>query len=446
MTEQPIIGDSLPWAPVTSRDTVRLIIAREILPTSLDHESRRLAAHVLGLGRLHEHAETSGDVLPGLVWKQECATEDLTWKRLEEGVPVEKALHAIWVAPGSGTEFAVQIVDLHPTDGIVTIIHALEDMFHGDLDMNAACAAPVDIETKKDAKTHQLVVFSKLADQDDDFWDLNRDQVQRLIYRADLPARPEYTDILRPSELNRRPYSGAALGPFLTVLWGQQDYIENCAFLSVLIGAAASAVIRDARQDLIYEIQQMQHVFSADDETALPSIDKVRQELAQAYRTVAATENRIALCIDGLSTIQPYLPSMRPESYHRTLFEALNAEGNRQALERMLGRLNELVRIQREVLENRLRSIEDARRRQWSITIGLASVVAIPFTVIFAFFSVGTAEIDPETHMLSTDYWIIYALVGATLVATVVQHVWASRRNQRKAEKPLEPLGVGIVE
>lgn len=434
--------------PISSRETVRLIIAREIDATGLDHGARRPAAEVLDLGRLTKHGQESSAALPGLLWTQDCNTTELIWRRASGSVNVRKAVHAIWAVPGSGAEFAVQLVDLYPQDGRASIIAALEDMFHGDLDMSKACNPPVRIDPKVDAITHQLVVLPQTSPNGTDHWEPTDDEVQRFIYRADLEAREEFTDIRKPAEMNRRPYSGAALSPFMSVMWGQQDYIENCAFLSALIGAAASAVIRESRKTLLAEIQSMEQVFgdgSDDDETVARSISELNQQMTHAYRTVAFIENRIALCIDGLSTIQPYLPAMRVESYHQTLFHVLNAEGNRQTIERMLRRLNEIVRVQQEVLDNRLMNIKSARANQWSTTIGLASILAVPFTVIFAFFSIGTLDIDPDTNMLSWAYWPIYTftLLGITIIVGL--HLWLGRRNRKNADQPLKFTGTDLV-
>src|SRR5450755_3454960 len=82
---------------------------------------------------------------------------------------------------------------------------------------------------------HQVVFDEKPAPEDHD------DLVQRLIYRTDLPYRKEYSAIQYPGELNRRPGWLAAVGPYVSVICGHPDFIENAIFLSAVqaVGAAA---------------------------------------------------------------------------------------------------------------------------------------------------------------------------------------------------------------
>ncbi|WP_293015737.1 hypothetical protein [Mycolicibacterium sp.] len=315
------------------------------------------------------------------------------------------------------------------------LIRCLEDMYYGDLKADIDQAPLEHWPMHPSPRIHQLIFLPDGADDGD----LSDDDIQRLVYRADLPARPEFIRIGRPDELNRRPNRGAACGPFVSVLWGQQDYIENCAFLSAVMASTASAVIRDGRVTLLSEIAYMDRMFGIVGEKALarPSIDESRQAITRANRVVSRIQNRIALCIDGMATLMPFVPSLRPESYHRALFEAIDSRGNREALERMLGRLVEMIRVEQDALELRVSTRSELRSRRWTISVGLASATAIPFTLVFGYFGMNASEIESNHSMFDPKYWVIYGsvlLISALIITTHMALLWRHRRRRRSLE------------
>lgn len=425
-----------PWlAPWSSRTTIRLVLVREIERERPAGEDPTPIADVLQFGRLAPHVRRHQALLPQCISVATIPPEDVRWNRVDGRLDTNRAIHSIWTMPGADTDFSVQLVDITPADGVSDLVAALEDMYYGDLAFDTADTAT----TPQGGRTHQMVVFSEPGERE-----LSADEIQRLIYRADMPAREEYSSISRPAELNRRPGRGAALGPFVSVLWGQQDYIENCAFLSVVVGTAAASVIADARHRLLVEIakigQDIEHASAA-----RPTLDiqRTRSRLEDVNRVVARTENRIALCIDGLSTLMPYIPALRVESYHRALFAALDTEGNRTALERLLLRLTELVRVEQAALESHVASRAEARSKRWSLSVGIASALAIPFGIIFGFFGIGAAEVDPAESIFSARYVPLFSIVSALMLAIVGLHYTMyrldrSRQGQQRRRETAE--------
>ena len=52
------------------------------------------------------------------------------------------------------------------------------------------------------------------------------DAVKRIIYRVEPPNRPEFMQIRRPSGLNEAQHTLGAVTPYVSLLYGHQDYIE----------------------------------------------------------------------------------------------------------------------------------------------------------------------------------------------------------------------------
>lgn len=419
----------------SARDAIRLLAVTELDDSAVELGVGTPIADVLNFDRMTPHVKAHGAVLPNRYHKSEFDPQSVSWKRAGDFHGTIAFSESLWSLPGCGVSFIVQRVDLdkHTDRGI--LIRCLEDMYYGDLKANIDPHPQESWPLHPSPRIHQLIFLPDRAEGED----LSDDDIQRLVYRADLPARPEFVRIGRPDELNRRPNRGAACGPFVSVLWGQQDYIENCAFLSAVMASTASAVIRDGRVTLVREIAHIDRMFGivGDRTQARPSIDEARLAITRANRVVSRIQNRIALCIDGMATLMPFVPSLRPESYHRTLFEAIDSRGNREALERMLGRLVEMIRVEQDALELRVSSRSELRSRRWTISVGLASATAIPFTLVFGYFGMNASEVQSNHSMFDPEYWAIYGgvlLISALIIAVHVALLWRHRRRRRSLD------------
>ena len=409
-------------APWSNRSTIRLILIAEIEPFAPGTNEPCPIAELLDFGRMSQHVLRNRDVFVHCHAVTTHAAEEVTWNRAAQLVRTENAVGSAWATPGSDTAFYVQLVDITPHDGIPDLVAALEDMYYDEL---AFPDPGTPVRRIEGGRTHQMVIFSDPSEHE-----LTEDEIQRLIYRTDMAARPGPGVIVRPTELNRRYGRGAALGPFVSVLWGQQDYVENCAFLSAITGVTASAVMFEARSVLMREIATI-----GEQRGDRLGSDATRERLDRVNRVMASLENRIALRIDGVSTIAPYVPSLRVESFHRSLFDALDTEFNRAALQRLLERLRTLVDLEQTTLDSRVQQESEDRTMRWSLTIGLASLLAVPFTVIFGFFGANATQVDSSKSMFTIQYWPIFVIVGSATIGIAAMHLALHLRHRRQAHQ-----------
>lgn len=414
-----------PWMqPWSGRGAIRLLLVTETTAGAVADQGRIPIADVLQFGRLDPHVRSHAAILPHCVEVDQSAEAGARWSRAGGLVTTLRVQQSTWTMPGADACFLVQIADVAPDTPREALVACLEDMYYGDFVVEGLPS----VERHPHARTHQLVVLP------DDGDGPSLDDVQRLVYRADLPADPEFVALSRPAELNRRPGHGAVTGPFVSVLWGQQDYVENLAFTSVMIATAAALTVRDARGRIMERIALLTARVEAA-HTSGHSARDIRElsvELSDANLLIARIENQLALLIDGLSTLMPYVPALRAESFHTALFEAIDVERNRVALERMVGRLRSIVSTESEVL----RSLADAasldRTRRWSISIGLASVVTIPFGIVFGFFGVAASQVDAHRSMFAPAYWPIYAIVVGCAAVVAGIHLGLLRLHRRR--------------
>src|SRR5262249_3411760 len=145
------------------------------------------------------------------------------------------------------------------------------------------------------------------------------DELQRIIYRADLPARPGFTAIRSPAELNRRPTNIGVLGPYVSVLAGHQDYVENCAFLSAAQVVGSAAQLRQIRERAYDGVLD----FRSNLDGAVP-VRQRRLTLERIADQLGELELDLSFAVEAAADLGLLVPSLRVESYHAELYESMS--------------------------------------------------------------------------------------------------------------------------
>ncbi|HVB44478.1 MAG TPA: hypothetical protein VNF47_17510 [Streptosporangiaceae bacterium] len=154
---------------------------------------------------------------------------------------------------------------------------------------------------------HQIVFDQALAP--DDYEDLS----QRLVYRANLPYRKDYSAIRYPAELNRRPGRLAAVGPYVSVVCGHSDFVENAIFTSAVQGVAASAQLRAIRHAAYEDVRLFRSL-----EAAQGSTRDRRRTLGRIADQLGDLELELSYSVEASADFGLLVPSLRVESFHNT--------------------------------------------------------------------------------------------------------------------------------
>ncbi len=371
-------------------------------------------------GRLAGFVDRASDQLPHLIARR--TRQDVTVQGLRSGEFVVEAVHESLFDISGGDVLYLRTLDLAPMQD-TAIIAVLEDLFYEQFSL------PVEGSTAEDEfsaaqaalqsrgvdlaripysnEYHQLVLF---PDQEEGFpWS----RVQRIIYRLDMDAVREHSDIRFPGELNRRSERGCALGPFVSVLWSQQDYIENLALLSSLMIVGASELVRGVRLDVHREMQGVERLFRAG-LTSPSHIRSIENEILRLQQAEGSFRASLTFGGEAVATLMPMVPSLRAESYHRTLFVAAGLEQQLTLAWRMLEGLSRAVAVKGAALATVRTLRADASRRRWFAAAQFLVVVAAPLSLVLAFFSVQTTQVVPESSMFDLSlYGRFYLLFGA---------------------------------
>ncbi len=156
-------------------------------------------------------------------------------------------------------------------------------------------------------------------------------QAQRLIYRTDLPYRKQYSAIGYPGELNRRPGWLAAVGPYVSVVCGHPDFIENAVFLSAVQAVGAAAQLRAIRQAAYADVRQFREL-----EASGGTARDRRRILEQISDQLGDLALELSYSVEASADLGLLVPSLRIESFHHTLYESMSLASKAATAGRML--------------------------------------------------------------------------------------------------------------
>lgn len=243
--------------------------------------------------------------------------------------------------------------------------------------------------------------------------------VQRLIYRADLPADYAYCSFVRPHELNRRPGQAAFLGAYVSVLTKQQDYIENCVLLSALQVTSAQARLRYIKQTARQALVELRS--SARSSTGrVPDLSTRQRGLAGLAGKVRDLQVALSFDVEDYATIGDVLPSLRVESFHNSLWAAADLGRQVDDGAAMVDRLADALSAEEQAVGALRTQAEGWRRLAISVPVGMVSAAAVPVTIILAFFSANVSQVTPRSSLFDFHrYLLLYLLVFLSIVVAM---------------------------
>jgi len=379
---------------------------------------------VLGLGRLATFFAAAGEQMPSVLARQEVKGDRVRASRCAPGT-VTRATAWVFLLPSG------QVVGAITPDVPVELgetIDLLEDGYYGTVTITGE---PLEVfllalgrgdlvagSSVRLLSERYQVAFAALGEDDavpDDH------VVQQVIYRSRLPYRKEYSSIAYPSELNRRPTTLGAVGPYVSVMAGHQDYVEDVAFLSAVQLVAAAAKLHDIRDQAYLAVR----AFRQRQDRTVTTEDR-RRRLGQLAESLSDLELELSFSVEAVSDFGLLVPSLRNESYHDTLYGCMSLGEGAQTVARMLERLERSIAAETTSVESLERRADEQRRLRWTVAVGFLTTTAAPLGLLFAFFGVNAVQVDASASMLAARYLWVYlgllalVLSGAALFVTLL--------------------------
>ncbi|GLW32998.1 hypothetical protein [Actinoplanes regularis] len=394
----------------------------------------------LRFGRLAGYYGKAADQLPAVASQETLDVSAVRFNRWSAADGLVSARLWFLVMP-SGQVVVGFSIDISST--LVEAIEVLEDCYYTDVEIDGlpleryVCRSaqrlglPDANEECFTPERHQIVFSRELTGGD------QSDTIQKLVYRSDLPYRQQYSAIEYPAELNRRPGTSVGLGPYVSVMFGQQDYVENSAFVSAAQAVASAVRLREVR-DLAYEDVRL----FRDAQATTGSVQSRRHTLERMSNQLGNLELELSFSVESSADLALLVPSLRVVAYHDALYQCMGLREKATTVGRMLKRLERSIAAELTAIESVERRADEDRRMRWSVAIGFLSTVTLPVTLVLTFFGINAREVSPDRSMFDNHYWPMYLLLlviilagltlsGGLLVQQRQQH---SRDEQRAAE------------
>ena len=398
-----------------------------------------LSGH-LPLWRFEQYYRLSADQLPAVLLQEALDVTTLRFARWQHAAALTGGRVWLFALP-SGQVVAALSLDMRCA--LIEVIDLLEDCYFADVHAGEATitehtrAIAVQLGAVTSAgddflpERHELVFDESPAADGADGEDL----IQRLIYRANQPYRREYSAICYPAELNRRPGWLAAVGPYVSVVCGHPEFINNSIFVSAVQAVAAAAQLRAIRQAAHADVRQFRSSEAADGSTQAR-----RRTLEHIADQLGDLELELSYSVEATADLGLLVPSLRAESFHNALYESMGLAARAATAARMLQRLAAAISAELTAIESAERRADENRRVRYAVAIGFVSAAAIPIGLMLAFLSTSTSQVNRAWSMFSHHYLGAYLCVAAIVVigallwlGLLVQH----RRDAR--EQTLAP-------
>jgi hypothetical protein len=233
--------------------------------------------------------------------------------------------------------------------------------------------------------------------------ELQSELLLALVYRVYDQMRDGFTTVQFPKEMNRGWDAVAAVGSFVSVLCGHQDYIENAAVTSASLVVGATSDLRAAQEAVLESLELVREGVDA------PSRPARRQLLKDLSDRLAVLEMDLSQYVESVTDIGLWIPSLRVEDYHRSLVASVRLVERTRDISDSLARLTSIAGARAQTLAAIDQAIQEHRRRSWTLVAGLLSAIAIPITFILAFFGVNAKEVNGNLSMFDvTRYYGVY--------------------------------------
>ncbi|MFJ2031681.1 hypothetical protein [Streptosporangium sp. NPDC087985] len=415
--------------PPAQRDCLRLTNIYAT-PWHLPEETdTALPGEHLRLGRLEEYFTGSAAQLPKVVHRIVLDHEKIAFRRWRRPRLLTSA--RLWLLAVPSKQI-VAVLSLDVRCAMAAAVDLLEDCYYldakvGGRSVTALAAEALGTEGVFFPERHQIAFGPAISAAKCD------DIVQRVIYRSDLPYRKQFSSITYPVELNRRPDTVAAVGPYVSVLCGQQDYVENTVFLSAVQGVASAARLREIRSVAYSAVATFRAGNRAHQGTQVR-----RKTLERLSDQLGDIELELSYSVEATADLGLLVPSLRVVGYHDALYAAMGLLDKAETVARMLRRLERAIGAELTAIESLERRADEDRRLRWTVAIGFVSTVAVPVGLVLAFLGINTREVDDRWSMFDSRYLPVYllaltlVLVGALLsVVLYLQQRRVTRQNGR---------------
>jgi hypothetical protein len=385
----------------------------------------------LELGRLEEFYNLFREQLPRVLARVKHERDTVSFPSLQgepdstdkmAGLEVTRAELWLFALP---SDQVVAALDLDfqsppPTADASRIIDVLEHGAYGHISIldkglewhiaelaKEAKAKEIDKSTQLPPERHQIVFAPDIGEAAN-----IEETIALILYRSDPPYRPQFMQVRRPSGLNAEHAIGAVT-PYVSLLSGHPEYVENSVFLTVVQAVGTSARFRQIWHKAHGRVRQYRH---KGQQPGVGVQDKAAMEfLADELGNL---ELDLSFSVDASADLGLLIPLLRIESFHKDLYAAMELRERAETVSRMFTRLDASIRSEITAIEIRDQQEAEQRRLRRSAAFSVLSFVAVPLGFLLAFFGINGREVQGNWSVFDWGHYLTVYVSAAALAVT----------------------------
>ncbi|WP_433375484.1 hypothetical protein ACQPZX_06020 [Actinoplanes sp. CA-142083] len=249
---------------------------------------------------------------------------------------------------------------------------------------------------------------------------------------------PSIFDTRTPEVLNLPGEAVTVHSRRVTVTAGWDRSVQDALTLVVLMVIGAFGVMRRSRDRAFRALK-----FQAAADT--PSIAEARSVLARLAEELSEVQLDLSFGVEAYID-SVLLPGGRMQGYRHSLHDVVGIDAALVNTTRMVDRLVTVIQARSAVLDAAEQEARERRDRILSVLLGVGSTIAVPATLLLAFFSVNSSDVDDQASILDLSrYWPAYALAWIPFLTllTVAMFLRNRVRTRMPAQTPWVTTGGG---
>ncbi|MFF6876184.1 hypothetical protein ACFY9S_12825 [Streptomyces sp. NPDC012474] len=238
--------------------------------------------------------------------------------------------------------------------------------------------------------------------------------LNEIVYRGRMPWNPAtpYDASLAPHVRNHG-LTLSALGRGVSVQTGWAPHVENGLALVAVGMISALSVLQRTRLAAFA-------MMKANEQVLTDSPTEIRSLISRLSAGVNELQLDLAFGVEAYVD-SLLIPEMVTEAFQSSLGDALGIRDSLENSARMVERLTSVISTRSAALDAELAERDDRRDRTVSGLVAAATLIALPPTLLLAFFGVNGTNVDDQRSILDLRaYGTAYALAWLPFVVLVV--------------------------
>lgn len=246
--------------------------------------------------------------------------------------------------------------------------------------------------------------------------------VTTIVYRNTVsPDRGSQLGIRAPAALNNPGESLVAHGRGVSLAVGWSRPVQNVFALAATTIVSALGVLRRTR-GLAFEALELNRT------AQLASTDDARRLVTQLSSRLGEVQLDLSFGVEAYAD-SVLIPEQLVDSFHTSMREAAQLDTGLTNTSRMVDRLAAVIRARAAVLDAATQDERERRSRVFNVMLAVGSLIALPPSLLLAFFGVTSPDVDQARSILDLGrYWLVYGLAWLPFAALLLAGFLLRRR------------------